>query len=158
MITDRNGEPLAVSTPVASLWANPQELSKYPDRLPELAEATDLPLDYLTRYVSQRVDKEFMYIPRHRRISPAAARKILALEIPGVFSQREYRRFYPQGAAMAHILGFTTIDDQGQAGIELAFDEWLRGKPGAEKVSRDRRGRSVENVQLVATDELSRGA
>ncbi|HVI58921.1 MAG TPA: penicillin-binding protein 2, partial [Luteimonas sp.] len=149
MITDRNGEPLAVSTPVASLWANPQELSKYPDRLPELAKATDLPLDYLTRYVSQRADKEFMYIPGHRRISPAAARRVLALNIPGVFSQREYRRFYPQGEAMAHILGFTNIDDQGQEGIELAFDEWLRGKPGAEKVIRDRRGRIVENVDLV---------
>src|SRR3546814_12183689 len=101
MITDRNGEPLAVSTPVASLWANPQELSKYPDRLPELAEATDLPLDYLPRYVSQRVDKEFMYIPRPRRISPAAAPKIMALDIPGVVSQREYTRFYPPGAPMA---------------------------------------------------------
>src|SRR5690606_12020120 len=153
MITDRNGEPLAVSTPVASLWANPQELSKYPDRLPELAEATDLPLDYLTRYVSQRADREFMYIPRHRRISPGAARKVLALNIPGVFSQREYRRFYPQGEAMAHILGFTNIDDRGQEGIELAFDEWLRGKPGAEKVIRDRRGRIVENVDLVRAAE-----
>ena len=149
MITDRNGEPLAVSTPVASLWANPQELSKHPDRLPELAKATNLPLDYLTRYVSQRADKEFMYIPRHRRISPGAARRILALDIPGVFSQREYRRFYPQGEAMAHVLGFTNIDDKGQEGIELAFDEWLRGKPGAEKVIRDRRGRIVENVDLV---------
>jgi cell division protein FtsI (penicillin-binding protein 3) len=149
MITDRNGEPLAVSTPVASLWANPQELSKYPDRLPELAKATNLPLDYLTRYVSQRADKEFMYIPGHRRISPAAARKVLALDIPGVFSQREYRRFYPQGEAIAHILGFTNIDDEGQEGVELAFDDWLRGKPGAEKVIRDRRGRIVENVDLV---------
>jgi len=149
MITDRNGEPLAVSTPVASLWANPQELSKNPDRLPELARATDLPLDYLTRYVSQRSSKEFMYIPRHRRISPAAAQKVLALNIPGVFSQREYRRFYPQGEAMAHILGFTNIDDAGQEGVELAFDDWLRGKPGAEKVIRDRRGRIVENVDLV---------
>jgi len=153
MITDRNGEPLAVSTPVASLWANPQELSKYPDRLPELAKATDLPLDYLTRYVSQRADKEFMYIPRHRRISPGAARRILALNIPGVFSQREYRRFYPQGEAMAHILGFTNIDDEGQEGVELAFDTWLRGKPGAEKVIRDRRGRIVENVDLVRAAE-----
>ncbi|MGV8932540.1 MAG: peptidoglycan D,D-transpeptidase FtsI family protein [Luteimonas sp.] len=153
MITDRNGEPLAVSTPVASLWANPQELSKYPDRLPELARATDLPLDYLTRYVSQRATKEFMYIPRHRRISPGAARKILALNIPGVFSQREYRRFYPQGEALAHILGFTNIDDEGQEGIELAFDDWLRGKPGIEKVIRDRRGRIVENVDLVRAAE-----
>src|SRR3546814_14570873 len=90
-----------------------------------------------------------MYIPRHRRISPGAARKILALEIPGVFSQREYRRFYPQGEAMAHILGFPNIDDQGQEGIELAFDEWLRAKPGAEKVIRYRRGRIVEHVDQV---------
>lgn len=153
MITDRNGEPLAVSTPVASLWANPQELGKYPDRLPELAKATGLPLDYLTRYVSQRSDKEFMYIPRHRRISPDAARRILALNIPGVFSQREYRRFYPQGEALAHVLGFTNIDDQGQEGIELAFDDWLRGKPGIEKVIRDRRGRIVEDVDLVRAAE-----
>src|SRR3546814_17268518 len=78
MITDRNGEPLAVSTPVASLWANPQELSKYPDRLPELARATDLPLDYLTRYVSQPVDKELQYLPRPPRTRTGAARQPLA--------------------------------------------------------------------------------
>src|SRR3546814_10979844 len=78
---------------------------------------------------------------------------MLALEIPGVVAQREDRRFYPQGEAMAHILGFTNIDDQGQEGIELAFDEWLRGKPGAEKVIRDRRRRIVENVDLVRAAE-----
>src|SRR5690606_11286754 len=149
MITDRNGEPLAVSSPVESLYANPQELANNPAAVARLAEATGLPQDYLTRYVSQRKDKEFMYVPRHRRINPAVAQKILALRIPGVFSQREFRRFYPQGEAVAHVLGFTNIDDQGQEGVELAFDEWLRGTPGAQKVIRDRHGRIVEHVDLL---------
>jgi len=153
MITDRNGEPLAVSSPVESLWANPQELANDPDAIARLAEATSLPVDYLTRYVSQRKDKEFMYVPGHRRINPAVAQKILALKIPGVFSQREFRRFYPQGEAVAHVLGFTNIDDQGQEGVELAFDEWLRGKPGLQKVIRDRHGRIVEHVDLVRPAE-----
>ena len=147
MITDRNGEPLAVSTPVESIWANPQELSRYPDRLPELARALGVPADYLQRKVLQRADKEFMWL--QRRMNPAVAKQIVALDIPGVFSQREFRRFYPQGEALAHVLGFTNIDDEGQEGVELAFDDWLRGKPGLEKVIRDRRGRIVENVDLV---------
>ena len=153
MITDRNGEPLAISSPVESLWVNPQELSKHPDRLPELAKVTGLPLEELARAVSQRADKEFMYIPRHRRISPVAAKRVLDLGIPGVFSQREYRRFYPQGEAVSHVLGFTNIDDRGQEGVELAFDEWLAGKPGAQNVIRDRHGRIVEHVSLVRAAE-----
>jgi len=151
MITDRNGEPLAVSSPVESVWANPQELTKNPARLPELAKALGVPPDYLKRKVSQRATKEFMWLKR--RINPAQSRKILAHNIPGVFSQREFRRFYPQGEAMAHILGFTDIDDHGQEGVELAFDEWLRGTAGAKKVIRDRRGRIVENVDLVRAAE-----
>ena len=147
MITDRNGEPLAVSSPVDTVWGNPQELLKSPARLPELAEALGVPLDELERKLTQRADKEFVYL--QRRINPAAAEKILARKIPGVFSQREFRRFYPQGEALAHVLGFTNIDDLGQEGVELAFDDWLRGTPGAQKVIRDRRGRIVENVDLV---------
>ena len=147
MITDRNGEPLAVSSPVESVWANPQELSKNPARLPELAKALGVPADYLTRKVSQRAEKEFMWLKR--RINPAVARSIMARNIPGVFSQREFRRFYPQGEAVAHVLGFTNIDDFGQEGVELAFDDWLRGKPGSKRVIRDRRGRIVENVDLL---------
>jgi cell division protein FtsI (penicillin-binding protein 3) len=147
MITDRNGEPLAVSSPVESVWGNPQELLKAPDRLPELARTLGVPADYLTRKLGQRSDKEFVYLKR--RINPDQARVILAHNIPGVFSQREFRRFYPQGEALAHVLGFTNIDDRGQEGVELAFDDWLRGTPGAKKVIRDRRGRIVENVDLV---------
>jgi cell division protein FtsI (penicillin-binding protein 3) len=147
MITDRNGEPLAVSSPVESVWGNPQELLRNPNRLPQLAEALGVPLDQLTRKLGQRSDKEFVYLKR--RINPDEAKAILALDIPGVSSQREFRRFYPQGEVLSQVLGFTNIDDRGQEGIELAFDDWLRGTPGIQKVIRDRRGRIVENVDLV---------
>jgi cell division protein FtsI (penicillin-binding protein 3) len=147
MITDRNGEPLAVSTPVESIWANPRELLKTPQHLPRLAAALGVDAESLTRKLTQRADREFVYLKR--RINPSEARRILAHEIPGVFSQREYRRFYPQGEAIAHVLGFTNIDDKGQEGLELAFDEWLRGTPGMKRVIRDRHGRTVEEVDLV---------
>ncbi|HST44523.1 MAG TPA: penicillin-binding protein 2 [Luteimonas sp.] len=151
MITDRNGEPLAVSSPVDTVWGNPQELLKHPQHLPELARLLGVPEEHLSRKLSERADKEFVFLKR--RINPAEAQKILAHKIPGVFSQREFRRFYPQGEALAHVLGFTNIDDRGQEGVELAFDDWLRGTPGAEKVIRDRRGRTVENVDLVRAAE-----
>ena len=150
MITDRNGEPVAVSTPVASIWVNPQELMRTPDRIPELATALGMPLDDLTSKLSQKADKEFMYL--RRRINPDDAEKVVALKIPGVASQREFRRFYPQGEAMAHVLGFTNIDDRGQEGLELAFDEWLRGKAGAKRVIRNRKGDTVESDLLRAAE------
>lgn len=147
MITDRNGEPVAVSSPVESIWCDPKQLLQTPDRLPELALALGEPLDTLTSRISQRAEKEFYYLKR--RMNPDEARKIVAMGVPGVYSKREFRRFYPQGEAMAHVLGFTNVDDRGQEGIELAFDDWLRGSPGTKKVIRDNRGRIVENVDLV---------
>jgi cell division protein FtsI (penicillin-binding protein 3) len=154
MITDRNGEPLAVSSPVESIWANPQELLQHTDRLPELAQALAIPLEPLTQRLAQRADKEFVYLRRH--MNPDEAQAIVALGVPGVFAQREFRRFYPVGEITAHVLGFTNIDDRGQEGLELAFDEWLTGKPGAKRVIRDRRGRIVENVDLVRAAEPGR--
>ncbi len=151
MITDRNGEPLAVSTPVESVWGNPKELLKSPDRFPQLAAALGTDTDTLTRKLTQRAEKEFVYLKR--RINPAEARRILALDVPGVFSQREYRRFYPQGEAIAHVLGFTNVDDAGQEGMELALNDWLRGEPGLKRVIRDRRGRVVEEVGLIRAAE-----
>ena len=147
MITDRNGEPVAVSSPVESIWCDPQQLLKNPAYLPQLARVLGEPEDELIRRVSQRAGKEFYFLKR--RINPDEARKILAHKIPGVYSRREFRRFYPQGEAMSHVLGFTNIDDRGQEGLELAFDEWLRGTPGAKRVIRDNQGRIVENVDLV---------
>ena len=154
MITDRNGEPLAISSPVESIWANPRELLKSPARLPALAQALGMPQDELAQRLSTRAGKEFVYLKR--RINPDEAARILALEIPGVASQREYRRFYPQGEMLAQVLGFTSIDDRGQEGLELAFDDWLSGTPGVKRVIRDNKGRIVENVDLVRAAQPGR--
>jgi len=147
MVTDRNGEPLAVSTPVMSLWVNPEEIANSPADIARLAKALDIPEDELSRSISQKADKEFLWL--RRRMNPAVVQRILALRIPGVYGQREFKRFYPQGEAIAHVLGFTNVDDHGQEGVELAFDDWLSGKPGEKRILRDRHGRTVENVDLL---------
>jgi cell division protein FtsI (penicillin-binding protein 3) len=147
MITDRNGEPLAISTPVESIWANPSELSEHADRYAQLVQALGVPAKELAAEVGKRSDREFMYLRRH--LNPDEAQAIVALNIPGVYSRREYRRYYPLGEVMAHVLGYTNVDDRGQEGVELAFDDWLTGKPGAQRVIRDLHGRIVENVDLI---------
>lgn len=146
-IFDRNGEPLAVSTPVESIWANPAVLLDNANRLPVLAKALGTDADSLRQKLEQRKDKEFVYLKR--QLNPDDAAEIVKLAIPGVSSQREYRRYYPSGEVMAHVLGVTNVDDHGQEGLELGFDDWLAGKPGAERVIRDRLGRTVEDVELA---------
>ncbi|MBA8882529.1 peptidoglycan D,D-transpeptidase FtsI family protein [Dokdonella fugitiva] len=146
-IFDRNGEPLAVSTPVESIWANPKELLEHADRIGELARATGLDEESLRQRLAERSDREFYYVKRH--LNPDDAQAVLALGIPGVSSQREFRRYYPSGEVIAHVLGFTNIDDAGQEGLELAFDAWLAGEKGVKRVIRDRLGHEVENVELV---------
>ena len=150
MITDRNGEPLAVSTPVESVWGNPQELFKHQKRWPELAKVLGVPLEDLQRRLAQKEGKEFIYLKR--RINPDEAKRILAHKIPGVASQREYRRYYPHGESIAQVLGFTNVDDKGQEGLELAFESWLKGKPGEKRVIRSRQGDIVEAEQLRAPE------
>lgn len=146
-IFDRNGEPLAVSTPVESIWANPTDVLSASDRMPELAKALGLDEEDLKQKLVQRSDKEFVYLKRH--LNPDDAKAIVDLGIPGVASEREFRRYYPSGEVMAHVLGFTNIDDRGQEGLELAFDDWLAGKPGMKRVIRDLHGQVVENVELL---------
>ncbi|MDX1508268.1 MAG: penicillin-binding transpeptidase domain-containing protein, partial [Woeseiaceae bacterium] len=146
-ITDRNGEPLAISTPVDSVWANPKELAAAVDRVPELAVELGLDPDLLIRRITRSMDKEFLYLKRH--LSPERAADVLALKLPGVNVQREYRRYYPAGEVTGHLVGFTDIDDQGQEGLELAFNHWLAGESGAKRVLKDRLGRSVENVASI---------
>lgn len=147
MITDRNGEPLAVSTPVSSLWADPTVLDQHPERWGELAAALELDRAELEARLSRYSSKEFMYLRRH--LPPQAAEQVLTLEVPGVYSQREYRRYYPAGAVAAHLVGFTDIDDRGQEGMELAYDAWLSGESGAKQVLKDRRGRTVKELQRL---------
>ncbi len=147
MISDRNGEPLAISTPVESVWANPRELLPAREQLPRLARVLGLDSDHLLRLLTRRKDREFVYLKRH--ISPQLASRVQALEAPGVALQREYRRYYPAGEVAAHLIGFTNIDDEGQEGLELAYGDWLRGEPGAKRVIMDGRRHVVENVESI---------
>jgi len=146
-ILDRHGEPLAVSTPVDTVWANPRELTQAADELPKLAEALNRDLQWLTRRVTSNLDREFVYLVRHMRPSDAA--QVEALGIPGVYLLREYRRYYPAGEVTGHVIGFTSVDDVGQEGLELAFDHSLGGEPGAKRVIQDRLGRTVEDIESI---------
>lgn len=146
-IFDRNGQPLAVSTPMISITAVPAEVLQNADRIPELAKALDLDPIQLKQYLERRATHDFAYL--RRQMPPEQAKAVLALDIPGLNGQREYKRYYPAGSVTAHVLGFTNINDSGQAGLELAFNSWLAGKPGAKRVIRDRMGHIVEDVDLV---------
>ena len=147
MMTDRNGEPLAISTPVQSVWANPKELVAAPADLRGLARLLKLKPEQLQRLLGQRKSREFVYLRRH--LSPDLADQVMALGIPGLYLQQEYRRYYPAGEAAAHLVGFSNVDDQGQEGLELAFDDWLSGEPGAKRVVKDGRRHIIENVENI---------
>jgi len=146
-ITDRNGEPLAMSTPVDSIWVNPQEINDNIDQLPKLAKALQQDPQSLARRITSNLDREFLYLVRH--MPPEQAAYVKGLGIPGVYSLREYRRFYPAGEVSGHVVGFTTIDDQGQEGLELGYDQLLNGEDGAKRVLQDLYGHSVENVESI---------
>jgi cell division protein FtsI (penicillin-binding protein 3) len=147
MIVDRNGEPLAISTPVDSVWANPQETLPARDQLPTLARLLGTSEAALLSQLEGRSEREFVYLKRG--VDPDAARQVMALNIPGINLQREYRRYYPMGEVASHVLGFTNIDDDGQEGLELAFNDWLSGTPGAKRVIKDRLGRIIEDLDLI---------
>jgi cell division protein FtsI (penicillin-binding protein 3) len=148
MITDRNGEPLAISTPVDSVWANPQELINVRESWPRLAKVLGIPRSALERLLASRRDKEFVYLKR--QVTPDMANKVMALKIPGVDLAPEYKRYYPSGEVAAHVVGFANVDDVGQEGIELQFNNQLKGVPGIKRVIKDRYGRIVENVERVS--------
>lgn len=147
VITDRNGDPLAVSTPVSTLWANPKVLLQAPHRWGELAQALKLNKAELETRLARYGTKEFMYL--QRQMSPEAAQAVLALDIPGVYEQVEYHRYYPAAEVAAHLVGMTDVDDRGQEGMELAYDAWLTGENGAKEVLKDLRGRTVKELRLV---------
>lgn len=151
MITDRNGEPLAISTPVHSIWANPRVLSPDRQTLSELANALEMDADELRQLMARNSNRSFVYLKR--RANPDVAQRVKALaderRLSGVGLQREYRRYYPDGEVFSHVLGFTDIDDHGQEGMELAYDEWLTGTPGAKRVIRDGKARVVEDVESI---------
>jgi len=146
-ITDRNGEPLAISTPVDSIWVNPQEIQANLDQLPILAAALRVDEQSLARRITSNLGRKFLYLVRH--LPPDQAARIKSLDIPGVYLLREYQRFYPAAEVSGHVVGFTTIDDRGQEGLELSYDQMLNGRDGAKRVLQDMYGHYVEDVDSI---------
>ncbi|MBS24100.1 MAG: cell division protein [Gammaproteobacteria bacterium] len=149
LITDRNGEPLAVSTPVQSIWVNPSEMAEEDAAIAILAQELELNAEALASNIKSNSSREFLYVKR--RLPPAEADRILELGIDGVYSQQEYQRFYPQGEVTAHLIGFSNVDDVGQEGLELTYDDWLQGRPGRRQVMKDRRGHIIEELNTIQT-------
>jgi len=150
-ITDRNGEPLAVSTPVDSIWTDPSELLARPENIPLLAGLLKADEQALTTLLTRNVERNFLYLKRH--MNPTDAARIAKQEIPGVSLQREYRRYYPAAEVTGPLVGFANVDDVGQEGLELAFEHRLAGKPGSKLVLKDRMGRTVDDIERVAAAE-----
>ncbi len=147
MVTDRYGEPLAVSTPVQTVWANPSEMDPDDPRLTNAARLLAISEAELRSRIRRYGERRFIYI--QRKVQPSLAREVMALQIPGLYSRREYQRFYPAGEVTAHVVGFTNIDGRGQEGIELSFNDWLQGEPGAKRVLKDNRGRVIDDLSLI---------
>jgi len=153
-IMDRNGQALAISTPVQSLWLNPREILPNPsawEKLAAVLPAIEVNSEVLWNRIQTNAEREFMYIKR--RLAPADAQKVLGQNIRGVYAQEEYKRFYPLGEVAAHVIGLTNADDVGQEGLELAYEEWLQGKPGSKQVLKDRRGSIIREVKINETAE-----
>ncbi len=146
-ILDRNGDVLAVSTPLDAVWAHPPTLLGAAQDWPRLAEALGVLPSQIASLLAQYEDREFVYLRRH--LPPAEAMRIERLAIPGVASLREYGRYYPAGPIASHVLGFTDVDDRGQEGVEKAFDSHLAGVEGRKRVLRDRKGRAVEDIESL---------
>ena len=147
VVADRHGEPLAVSTPVQTLWANPSETDPEDPGLAALARVIGMSEGALRQRLRDYAGREFIYL--RRKVQPAMAREALELGIGGIYSRQEYRRYYPAGEVTAHIVGFTNIDEDGQEGIELAYNQWLTGEPGRKRVLKDNRGRVIKDLMLI---------
>jgi len=146
---DRNGEPLAISTPIKTVWGVPEKLVSQPAALREVSALLDLPEGKLQLKAeqAQALGKEFIYVKRH--IMPDVANKVTQLNVDGIGLQREYRRYYPSGRAASQVVGFTDIDDVGREGLELAYNEWLSGEAGTRRVVQDRTGREITGVDII---------
>jgi cell division protein FtsI (penicillin-binding protein 3) len=149
-IIDRNGELLAISTPVKSLWVNPREFREADvaaHQVQVMADLIELPVAEIYRRTGTDDNRVFSYLKR--RMNPELVDQVMALNIPGVYAEREYRRYYPGGEVAAHLIGFTNIDDSGQEGMELAYNDWLSGSEGARRILRDGKRRIIEDIENI---------
>ncbi len=163
-ILDRNNKPLAISTPVHSIWVNPQICKEYaetrPKNIPQgcfelnlatfskLAKILKKSTASIAKSFSQESGRKFVYL-KHR-VSPALVSQVKALHLPGIYFEPEFKRFYPTGEVSAHILGFTDHEDKGQEGLELMYEDVLKGHPGSKRVIRDGKRRIIENIESIA--------
>lgn len=148
-ILDRHGDPLAISTPVESVWVNPQQFSQDPSHLKEVAQILGISNKRLQKKIQLNLDRHFVYIKR--RIGPKQSDAINKLGLKGINFEEEFRRYYPAGEVTAHLLGFTDVDDEGQEGIELAYNDWLKGSAGSKRVIRDGKKRIIEELEQTKT-------
>ena len=148
-LTDRAGEPLAISTPIQTLWGVPAKLETQPAAMREVAAILGIDGNALNERIAKSASRgrEFMYIKRH--VPPQTVDKVMELRVADLSVKREYRRYYPSGSAASHLIGFTDIDDQGREGLEMAYDQWLSGKPGTRRVVRDLNGREITGMDVV---------
>jgi cell division protein FtsI (penicillin-binding protein 3) len=146
-ILDRFGEPLAVSSPVDTVWVNPPEFAEAGDGVARLARELKLNRQWLGQRVASNLDRDFLYVARH--LEPDEAERIRALGIPGVYLQREYKRYYPNSEVTGHLLGFTNLDEAGLEGLEFAYNRPLAGVDGAKRVIQDGRGQVIQNVEVL---------
>jgi len=147
-IKDRNGEPLAISTPVQSIWMNMRQIKDGDgDKLGQMAKILDISQDKMQAFLKKEAGKRFVYVKR--QINPDLAEKVKALGITGVYFERAFKRYYPAGATTGHLLGFTNIDDIGQEGMERGYDYILRGKPGKKRVIKDGKGHIIKDVENI---------
>jgi len=147
VVTDRYGESLAVSTPVQTVWANPSEIAADDPRLTAVARQLGLREGEFRARLRKYADREFIYL--RRKVQPELARQVMDVGTPGIYSRQEYRRYYPAGEVTSHIVGFTNIDEFGQEGIELAYNDWLSGERGKKRVLKDNRGRVIKDLTLI---------
>ena len=147
VIFDRNGKPLAASTPVITIWGMPDDLLEVPERWPELAKTLGVSGSWLKKRITASKGKEFIYLKR--KMTPEEGARVMALKVPGVYSRHEQKRYYPAGEVAAHLVGFTNIDEDGQEGLELTYNDWLAGEPGQRRLLKDRKGQVIREVDLM---------
>jgi cell division protein FtsI (penicillin-binding protein 3) len=147
LISDRNGEPLAISAAVETVYANPQQMNMTASTFTVLAKTLDVDRSNLEAKLLANIDKQFVYLKR--KLSPEKVAQVLQLNLEGVYSRREYKRFYPAGEVAAHVVGFADIDERGREGLELSYDDWLTGHEGKQRVMKNRTGKVVKDLGVI---------
>jgi len=150
-VSDRNGKLLAISTPVESLWARPDELKLSNDERAQLARVLGVSPQALEKTLARKTRGEFSV---RRPVTPEQAVRIAAMGVPGLHLRREFRRYYPAGEVAAHVVGFTNVDDLGQEGVERAYQDWLAGREGQRRIQRDRRGNTIRDLAPIRTAQM----